>query len=307
MEDCTSNLLDVDDIDRKITAARARERAGHPDPNSLSSGMMAEDNRGLMQRRGQLLSGIISPFRLPTTPLLSQSSSPSDPYQSSHQSDGVFQRVMMLSKGRKLLSRVLLTLNSPLQGSSNNPQAIHLIWAALRASHLFFGASPSGSATNPATSFLFYLTGSSPVGGSDAASALADSSSRVAQALIEAMQSIVSSPGDITSCLESLTYGLSLSTVSKKGAPPPHPTASILPLIRTNKAVASGSLSQSRHEWLSDVIVKLITRGQEVLSAGLVDSSVIQRWSAAAQRMAELLTAHLGGVAFLLKSPSQVT
>lgn len=88
MEDCNNVLLDVDDIDRKLIAARARERSG-VEPQSLSSGMQAENDKELIQRRGVLLSFISSVLRLPPSPCLS--SSPSDTYQSSNQSDGVFE------------------------------------------------------------------------------------------------------------------------------------------------------------------------------------------------------------------------
>jgi hypothetical protein len=209
---------------------------------------------------------------------------------------------MMLSKGRKMISRTLLTLSVSFNPKSN-PQALHLIWAALRTSHLFFGA-PTSPQVNSATSFLFYLTGSSSsTGASDAASALAESSSKVAHALVEAVQRIVSSPDHITGCLEALCQGLGYSTVQKKGAPPLPPTASILPLLRTNKAAVSGPLSPSRNEWLGDVIIKLMARGQELMADGT--GLVAQRWAAAAQQMAELILAHLGGVSFILSSASQ--
>ena len=325
VEDCNNVLLDVDDIDRKVIAARERERSGLTDPQSLSLGMQAENDKELMQRRGVILSFITSVLRLSSSPILSSSSS-NDTYQSPIQSDGVFeviracqpssghsshlslfmQRVMMLSKGRKMLSRTLLTLAStPFAGSQPqaNPHALHLIWAALRTSHLFFGA-PSSNQANPSTSFLFYLTGSSSsIGASDATSALAESSSKVAYALIEAMQRIVSAPDHVTGCLEALCQGLGFSSVQKKGAPPLPPTASILPFLRTNKAAVTTPLSQSRGEWLGDVIVMLMARGQELRHED--HGSVTQRWMAASQRLAELILAHLSGVAFILASASQ--
>lgn len=211
----------------------------------------------------------------------------------------------MLSKGRKMLSRTLLTLSASHPGLNPqpNPMSIHLLWAALRSAHLFFGAQPS-SQVNAPTSFLFYLTGSSPsIGASDVASALAESSAMVAHALAEAIQRIVSSSDHIVGCLEALCQGLGASTTQKKGAPPLPPTAAILPFLRTNKAVVAGPLSQPRNEWLGDVTIKLMEKGRELVAHD--QGTVAQRWSAASQRLAELILAHLGAVAYIAASASQ--
>lgn len=326
VEDCMSLLLDVDDIDRKVKAARARvgglnaplqKEEGGGTPSTLSAGMQAEDTRSLNQRRSLLLSGIISSFHLPTLPIPLHPQGQADTaYAFQGQTDGVFQSVMMLSKGRKMLSRVILALCSSDPAPQATPQAMHLLYATLRNVNLFFG-TPSSSLPNSSTSFLFYLTGSSPIGGgSDASSALADASSLVAHSIVIALQRMPMTPGEITSCLEALTYGLMSSSVQKKGSTPLPPTASILPLIRTNKASlpsSSGMNRSSSQLWLGEIIIKVMNQGQELMAhptshqqPGLgYGLEVMTKWQSASIRMAELMIAHLNGVAFIHSAAAQ--
>ncbi|MEW5314596.1 MAG: hypothetical protein WDW38_006079 [Sanguina aurantia] len=111
IEDCLNLLLDVDDIDRTTLSFAARmgyHYVNHPDAAEL------------LRRRGVLLSGIASSFRLPPTPHAlpaprddptadAAGRSSSSPATVQH-SDGVFLRIMTLVKGRDLLARVLRVL-----------------------------------------------------------------------------------------------------------------------------------------------------------------------------------------------------
>ncbi|GAX80037.1 hypothetical protein CEUSTIGMA_g7476.t1 [Chlamydomonas eustigma] len=272
IEDCLNLLLDVDDIDRKIKAETTRKATEE------WLGMSSPDAKDeLLQRRALLLAGITSSFRLPSKAVVepqephSASASTAEAASSVSVEDAVFQKVMMLFKGRSVLGRILKAIPAPLNEKMPtvpNHDPVHLIWATLRNAAFFFG----------------------PVKHSDAAleKACAETTSRVASGAILAISSLQENE-KLVACLAALTAGLRSAGKSKDLAGPGLPTA-VLPLTRVPQVVASAfEFEQQKSDvtWLCDVLIHLLQQGQK---QGLQTDA---GWKSALHELVDLLVKHL--------------
>lgn len=249
-----------------------------------------------MQRRTLLLAGIVSSFRLPRTPAggadaAAAPAGAASPDQPSPQlNDLVFRRVMALPKGRKLLARCLLVLTPLLLPSSlgvspvPNLNPLQLLWATLRAAGWLFGAS---------------LQGLEP----SAERALAEATGKVAAAAGRAIEKL-REPGEVTACLQALGVGLQQqgagAGVGGKGQAA-GPAGAVLPLVRTRRVQdGSGGEEPPPAEWLGEVVVKLMTRAEELglgAGTGTATGPARERWFAQMAGVVGALAGHLEALA----------
>lgn len=144
IEDCMCLLLDVDDIDRVFSS---------PARTGMAPASLRDDDQNLWHRRTLLMQGFAASLRLPDEP--GQAAPDSTPQE---HSDGVFLRLMALSKGRVMLSRALRLLFPPSEvegmaqrGVPMQAPPVKLLWVLLRHLRLLFhtgaglGPGPAGS------------------------------------------------------------------------------------------------------------------------------------------------------------------
>ena len=121
IEDCSCQLMDVDDIDRMLTAARA-------------TGTEKKGERYLLQRRQLLMDNIAETMRIVRLPKVPVGGA------GGPASDNVFRFLMTYDKGRRLVSNTLrrITIRAAIKGSSKRAHGLDVLLAVLRNSRMLF-------------------------------------------------------------------------------------------------------------------------------------------------------------------------
>ncbi|CAL8464049.1 g3584 [Coccomyxa elongata] len=229
VEDCLNLLLDVDDIDRMWAA----------------SGAQRDNRAALCQRRSLLLKAVTRNLRIPDAPKLPAEGA----------GDGVFLRLMALPKGRGMLTRALRLLYAPLSLSESvpgapvaDPASLQIAWALLRNVRTLFGrASSVGQKGAPRPGAVNEEIAA------QAAERDIEVTSNMAVSAAELLKRLDSGPA-VNGCMAALVAG-DLMVAPGAGA---SRADCLLPLY------VPGERAHERHAWLSDILIALLQRAQEL-------------------------------------------
>ena len=327
VEDCIDLLMDVDDIDRLLAsrgwgtggAGGGVAGTGRPEPPQLL----------LRQRRALLLVGIASSFRLPNTPSASASSSAvAGGEAAAALGDGVFFRIMALTKGRSLLARTLKLIDTAAGpdgssgGSSGAPVAnshagaeepgpdegappgdhsspLHLVWAAMRGALRLFNLAGPGQ---PGTAASLQLGPSTapPASSSDATAAgnersMVEATSHVAAGLRDLAKRFTQ-PRQALDCLDAFVAGARRQQAEAAAVAGPLASlmdTAILPLAHTRQfhpgAGAGAGTPAPSDVWLGEALASLLQCAEQLGCAAAAPT----RWSEMLDELLALVTRHL--------------
>ncbi|EFN58497.1 expressed protein [Chlorella variabilis] len=233
IEDCMCLILDVLDIDQIFVAA-----AGGP----------VEVEGALRTRRSLLLDGLAASLRLPEAAVVAPPT-PGAGAGAGEMGDGVFLRLMALTKGKKLLARALRVVypapeavqprqprsalvDGQLAGGAPpapHPPNLRVVWAALRSLRFLFSGRPGGAEDVAACS-------------------------AAAAAAAEVLRRL-HSPRAVADCLAAAVGG------DLDGAPllASQPDAVLMPLF-----APGATAHDTQRPWLADVLTALLQRGAEL-------------------------------------------
>ena len=236
VEDCMALILDVQDIDRIFIATSEQKLENHDE---------------LLRRRELLVNGLAASLRLSEDSVISGSDS----------SDGVFLRLLTLTKGRTLVSRALQQSYPPSEASMDPKDAtsdegpnLCILWAVLRNSCAIFNIKPQKSGKYAAEKEMKTI----------------GATSRLAESAVEVIKQL-HSLNAVCNAMGALIHGDIKSIKALEGEE--------LPLF------ASSSRTSGRIIWLADVITALLQRSAEfelssnVLVGSETDQDLRSNWS----------------------------